>query len=74
MNEKIIDLTVYDCFSGKVKLLKKRPTRIYIEIVDVVNCYSQQVPTKPGERFWIKKTEIIKVRNRKKKRTDVVPY
>ena len=59
-SDKIIDLTVYEFFSGKVKLLKKRRKRIYVEIVDVYMCYPCESTLPAGERLWVAKEDICR--------------
>lgn len=54
----IIDIVVYDCFMGSVKLLKKRWGKFYVEIVDVSMCYPCSRPLRRGERLWIE-NELI---------------
>lgn len=55
---KIVDITVWDGFSGAVKVLKRRLLKWEVEIVDVSMCYPQQVPFKPGERTWIRVEDL----------------
>lgn len=55
----IFYLAVYDCFSGDVKLLIKGSRKSYIEIVDVLPCYSCQVPNPPGEKMWIEQELVF---------------
>lgn len=57
---QIVLMAVWDAFEGKVKILKNRRWRWYIEIVDVYMCYPQQVPLRPGERMWITQKEIYR--------------
>lgn len=56
----IIDLTVYDCFTGKVRLLQKTKKEILVEVVDVQMCYPCQHPASAGERHWIPKGLILR--------------
>lgn len=60
MYKDIISISVYDCFNGKIKILKKKSRKYLIEIVDVCMCYPQQKQLRPGERMWINKDEIVK--------------
>ena len=50
---KIVKLTVYDCFSGDVRILAVGTDRIFVEIVDVVKCYDSQADLVPGTKYWI---------------------
>lgn len=56
----IIDITVYEFFRGKVKLLEKRRRKIYVEAVDVWMCYPDQEQILPGEKYWISFDEICR--------------
>lgn len=61
-------MTVWDTFEGKVKILKNRRWRWYVEIVDVYMCYPQQVPLQLGARMWIRQKDIYReIPNFKKK-------
>ena len=55
---QVIKLTVYDCFSGDVKVLAVGSDRIFIEIVDVDSCYSCQLLPTPGAKYWVGDWEI----------------
>ena len=57
---QVINLNVYDCFGGDVKLLAVAEDRIYVEIVDVSPCYSCQKAPTPGSKYWIGACEISK--------------
>ena len=56
---KVIDLAVYDCFEGKVRILKNRRHRIKIEIIEVSPCYSCQKAPIKGMRLWIDENSIF---------------
>lgn len=58
----IINIAVYDCFEGKVRLLLQRKNAVYIEIIDVCMCYSCQVQSQTGEKYWIRKNDIFQYR------------
>jgi len=55
---KTISLTVYDCFSGDVKVLAVGSDRIFVEIVDANSCYSCQMIPIPGAKYWVGEWEI----------------
>ena len=55
---QVVHMTVYDCFEGDVKILAVGEDRVFIEIVDVLTCYSCQKAHKPGEKYWIADWEI----------------
>lgn len=55
----IIDLTVYDYFTGRVRLLKKTRHKIYVEIIDVTMCYPSACVLPAGKREWIPKDLIF---------------
>lgn len=57
---RIVDIAVYDSFSGKVKIIKNRFYKWLIEIVDVNMCYFGQEQLKPGERMWIYSKEVYR--------------
>lgn len=68
---RIVNITVWDCFTGKVKIIKNRLNKWLIEIVDVSMCYDQQVPCQSGEQMWIRKKDLFRDSNKhtyKKKR------
>jgi len=50
----IVNLTVYDVFSGDVKIIKNRLFKWLVEIM----CYSCQKQLEPGERLWIYRREL----------------
>lgn len=56
---KVIDLAVYDCFEGKVRILKNRRHKVMIEIIEVFPCYSCQISPQKGERHWIDENSIF---------------
>ena len=55
----IIDITVYDYFTGRVRLLKKERRKIYVEIVDVTMCYPSAHELTAGEKEWVSKESIF---------------
>lgn len=55
-----VRVTVYDCFTGKVKVLNNRFYKWLVEIVDVTMCYPQLVPYKGGERIWIYRRDLYR--------------
>lgn len=57
---KLVCITVYDEFTGFVKILKNRFWKWYIEIVDVSMCYKSQKQLVPGERLWITSNELYR--------------
>lgn len=57
---KVVDITVWDCFEGKVKILKNRWYKWFVEIIDVSMCYPQLVPCKRGEKMWIYRNELFR--------------
>lgn len=57
---RIVNMTVWDGFDGKVKIIKNRFFKWFIEIVDVNMCYPQQVQLKPGERMWVYRKELFR--------------
>ena len=71
----IVNMTVWDSFDGKVKIIKNRCYKWLIEVIDVSMCYSCQRQLKPGERMWVYRKELFrdgykyKTKHRKKKNT-----
>lgn len=57
---KVVRMTVWDGFTGKVKILENHFNKWFIEIVDVTMCYPQQVQLAPGTRLWIHHKELYK--------------
>ena len=57
--DQVIELTVYDCFSGDVKVLAVGGDRIFVEIVDVNSCYSCQMIPTPGSKYWVGVWEML---------------
>ena len=55
---QVVHMVVYDCFEGDVKILAVGEDRVFVEIVDVLTCYSCQKAHKPGEKYWIADWEI----------------
>lgn len=72
---RIVNMTVWDSFDGKVKIVKNRGYKWLIEVIDVSMCYSCQRQLKPGERMWVYRKELFrdegeyKQKRRKKKNT-----
>lgn len=72
---RIVNMTVWDSFDGKVKIIKNRCYKWLIEVIDVSMCYSCQRQLKPGERMWVYRKELFrdgykyKRKHRKKKNT-----
>ena len=72
---RIVHMTVWDAFDGKVKIIKNRGYKWLIEAIDVSMCYSCQRQLKPGERMWVYRKELFrdedeyKKERRKKKNT-----
>lgn len=56
----VVDITVWDCFSGKVKILKNHWYKWFVEVVDVSMCYPQLVPCECGERMWIYRRDLYR--------------
>ena len=57
---RIVNITVWDCFTGKVKIIQNRLYKWLVEIVDVSMCYRQQVQLQPGEQRWISKKDLFR--------------
>ena len=57
---RIVNMTVLDCFEGQVKILKNRGYKWLIEIIDVSMCYSCQEQLMPGEKLWIHNKELFR--------------
>lgn len=57
---RIVYITVWDCFAGKVKIIQNRFYKWLIEIVDVSMCYDQLVPCQLGEQMWISKKDLFR--------------
>lgn len=57
---RVVDITVWDSFSGTVKIIKNGINKWFIEIVDVSMCYPQQVQLAPGERMWISRRDLYR--------------
>ena len=72
---RIVNITVWDSFDGKVKIIKNRCYKWLIEVIDVSMCYSCQRQLKPGERMWVYRKELFrdgykyKTKHRKKHNT-----
>lgn len=63
----VVNITVWDGFSGKVKIIKNRFFKWLVEIVDVSMCYPQQAQLNSGEKIWISKRDIFKERKKGKR-------
>lgn len=59
-NGRVVEMTVWDCFDGEVKIIKNRFYKWFIEIVDVSMCYSCQKQLQPGERMWVYKKDLFR--------------
>ena len=57
---RIVNITVWDSFDGKVKIIKNRCYKWLIEVIDVSMCYSCQRQLKPGERMWVYKKDLFR--------------
>lgn len=60
MPGSVVNATVYDCFSGRVKVVENQGNKWLVEIVDVCMCYPQQSQSQPGEQYWINEDELDK--------------
>ena len=56
----IVNMTVWDSFDGKVKIVKNRGYKWLIEVIDVSMCYSCQRQLKHGERMWVYRKELFR--------------
>lgn len=59
---RIVNITVWDCFTGKVKIIQNKFYKWLVEIVDVSMCYEQLRHCQSGEQMCIFKkiySEII---------------
>lgn len=56
----VVDITVYDCFTGKVRILQNKGYKWLVEIIDVSMCYPQLVPCKYGERMWVYRRDLYR--------------
>lgn len=65
---RVVNIAVYDCYNGKVKILKNRGYKWLIEIIDVYPCYSCQAPYKKGETMWVSHKDIFIQPKRGKRR------
>ena len=57
---RIVNMTVWDSFDGKVKIIKNRCYKWLIEVIDVSMCYSCQRQLKPEERMWVYRKELFR--------------
>lgn len=58
MNNQLARIAVYDGFDGLVKIVRKKNSRMLIEIIDVNMCYHQQRQLMKGEQIWIETDDI----------------
>lgn len=65
---RVINLAIYDCFDGEVKIIKNRFYKWLIEIVDVSMCYPCLKQAEPGERMWIHRKDIYRENRRESKK------
>lgn len=70
----VIDLTVYDYFTGRVRLLKKTRDKIYVEIIDVTMCYPSARALPTGKREWVPKELIFPPPSRFRIAADEIAY
>lgn len=64
---RTVNITVWDGFTGKVKIIKNRLFKWYVEIDDVSMCYPQQVPLKKGDKTWVHRKVLFGHTPNKKK-------
>lgn len=57
---RTVNMTVWDGFDGKVKIIKNRFYKWLVEIVDVTMCYSCQEQLRPGEKIWVRKKDLFR--------------
>ena len=57
---RVVNITLWDSFSGTIKVVKRGINRWLIEIVDVSMCYPQQVQLQSGEQMWIHSRDIYR--------------
>ena len=57
---RVVDITVYDGFSGRVKILKACGYKWFIEIIDVTMCYPQLKPFVGGETLWVYRRDLCR--------------
>ena len=50
---QVVQMDVYDCFGGEVKILAVGENRVFIEIVEASACYGCQQDPVPGTKYWI---------------------
>lgn len=64
---RTVNITVWDGFTGKVKIIKNRLFKWYVEIDDVSMCYPQQVPFEKGDKTWVYRKKLFRhIPNKKK--------
>lgn len=59
---RVVYITVCDCFSAEVKILKSRGYKWFVEIINASMCYPQLVPCKGGERMWIYRKDLYRMK------------
>lgn len=59
MRKRIVQMTVSDCFQGKVKIIKRSRKSLLVEIVEVCMCYPCQRQHQPGELVTVSREHII---------------
>lgn len=57
---QIVHITVCDCFTGEVRILKNHWNKWFVEIIDVTMCYPQLVPCEYGETMWIHRRDLYR--------------
>ena len=57
---RIVNITVWDCFTGKVKIIQNKFYKWLVEIVDVSMCYEQLRPCQSGEQMCIFKKDLFR--------------
>ena len=57
---RIVNITVWDCLTGKVKIIQNKFYKWLVEIVDVSMCYEQLRPCQSGEQMCIFKKDLFR--------------
>lgn len=57
---QVVNITVCDCFTGEVRILKNHWNKWFIEIIDVTMCYPQLVPCEYGDKMWIHRRDLYR--------------
>ena len=57
---RVVNITVYDGFTGKVKILQNKGRKWLVEIIDVSMCYPQLKPFVGGETLWIHRDDLCR--------------